>query len=188
MSGSFAGHLYIWSVKDGTLVKSYQVTLSSSKQPYHNLNLRVRVRLPGRSPNPRPTATLDLIQQYDLMKYDMISDTYTNTDGADPCRPYGTLFHTVHPDSCLLYHTRSVHTTGFFSRRKVLNPGVSFGSSRIRMSMSMSMSSVMTFNVAKTADTGSFMYHVSCIIITRARCINHNPEQLAPRRSSCMLT
>ena len=26
MSGSFAGHLYIWSVKDGTLVKSYQVT------------------------------------------------------------------------------------------------------------------------------------------------------------------
>lgn len=25
VSGSFAGHLYIWSVKDGTLVKSYQV-------------------------------------------------------------------------------------------------------------------------------------------------------------------
>ncbi|CAN0356927.1 unnamed protein product, partial [Ectocarpus sp. 8 AP-2014] len=24
VSGSFAGHLYIWSVKDGTLVKSYQ--------------------------------------------------------------------------------------------------------------------------------------------------------------------
>lgn len=25
VSGSFAGHLYIWSVKDGSLVKSYQV-------------------------------------------------------------------------------------------------------------------------------------------------------------------
>lgn len=26
VSGSFAGHLYIWSVKDGSLVKSYQVS------------------------------------------------------------------------------------------------------------------------------------------------------------------
>lgn len=34
VSGSFAGHLYIWSVKDGTLVKSYQVSRDGGRDVF----------------------------------------------------------------------------------------------------------------------------------------------------------